>query len=110
MPVFELIGLMLLGAVAWFWLDSLRTRDAAVRAARAACTGEGLQLLDDTVAIATARPARDDEGRLMLRRTYGFEYSDTGDNRRRGSVTLLGDRVVVLNLGPRPLPDAASEH
>jgi hypothetical protein len=95
----ELIGILLLAAVAWLWLDSLKAREAAVGAARAACASEGLLLLDDTVAIAALRPARDDEGRLRLQRTYDFEYSDTGNNRLRGSVVLLGHRVVVLNVG-----------
>jgi hypothetical protein len=35
-----------------------------------------------------------------LRRTYAFEYSDTGDNRRSGSVTLLGDTVELLHVRP----------
>ena len=32
-------------------------------------------------------------------RVYRFDYSDTGDNRRRGYVTLLGARVVDVSLG-----------
>jgi hypothetical protein len=72
-----------------------------VREARAACADEDLQLLDDTVAIRSFRPARDDAGRLRLQRTYAFEYSDTGDNRRQGSVTLLGQDVVMVSLRAR---------
>ena len=45
--------------------------------------------------------ARDDIGRLRLQRVYGFEYSDTGDNRREGSVTLLGQDVVLVRLRAR---------
>lgn len=104
MPAFELAGLVLLAGLGWFWLDGLKARDAAIQAARRACGAEGLQLLDDTVSISSLKPARDDDGRLMLARVYGFEYSDTGDNRRRGSVTLLGHDVSLINLGPRPVP------
>lgn len=95
----EGIGLLLLIAGVWLWRDSLRAREAGMRASRAACDADGVQFLDDTVAISSIWPARDDDGRLRLRRVYTFEYSDTGNNRRRGWVTLLGDRVIALNLG-----------
>ncbi len=102
----EIIGLFILLAAGWFWLDSFKARDAGMRAARAACAAEQLLLLDDTVALGALRPERDEAGTLRLRRVYDFEYSDTGDNRRRGSVTLLGDQLVMLYIGPRPVIDS----
>jgi len=104
LPVLELFGLLILAGGFWLWLDSLKAREIGVTAAQAACADEGLQFLDDTVAIRSLRLVRDDDGRLRLRRVYGFEYSDTGDNRRSGSVILLGQRVVLLNVGLRPAP------
>jgi hypothetical protein len=98
---FEIAGLALLAMLGWFWLDGLKARDAAIAAARKACHADGLQLLDDTVSLSRMRPVRDDDGRLRLQRSYGFEYSDTGDNRRRGGVTLLGHEVILINVGPR---------
>ncbi|MDH3287989.1 MAG: DUF3301 domain-containing protein [Betaproteobacteria bacterium] len=99
MPVLEIISILVLGAIAGLWLDSIRVREAAVHAARAACAAEDLQLLDDTVAISSLKPARDERGHLRLQRAYEFEYSDTGDNRLKGSVVMLGRRVVILNVG-----------
>ncbi|NJD25438.1 MAG: DUF3301 domain-containing protein [Betaproteobacteria bacterium] len=105
----ELLFLALLAGGVWLWLDSIGAREAGVQAARKACADEGLLFLDDTVAIRSLRPARDDEGRLRLRRVYAFEYSDTGDNRRSGSVTLLGRIVEYLHVRPQlyvvPKPD-----
>ena len=101
MPTLELIGLGILGALAWLWYDSVHVREIGVRAARAACVADDLQLLDDTVAFSSLSMARDDEGRLRLRRAYNFDFSDTGDNRRRGSLVMLGDAVLVINTGPR---------
>lgn len=95
----EIIALALMAGLAWFWHDSLLARDAAIKAARQACDSESLQLLDDTVALAAVRPYRDDEGRLKPRRVYNFEFSDTGDNRRRGSVVVLGHRATVVHMG-----------
>jgi len=106
----ELLGLAVLGAGAWFWLDSLRVREAAVAAARAACAAEGLLLLDDTVAIARLGVARDRDGQLRFRRAYEFEYSDTGDNRLRGGIVLAGREVVLVNVGPRLRPVPRSLH
>lgn len=110
MPLLELVSLFFLGGIAWLWYDSLKARDAGMDAARAACTADGLQLLDDTVSIAGLKPARNDDGQLVLRRVYEFEYSDTGDNRRRGSVVLLGQRVMLVNVGLRAVPEARTVH
>jgi hypothetical protein len=99
MPTLEIVLVLVCGAVAWLWLDSLKAREAAVSAAREACAHEGLLLLDDTVAIAALKLARDADGHLKLQRAYDFEYSDTGNNRRTGSVVLLGRRVILFNIG-----------
>ena len=102
MDLLDLLGLLLLAGAGWLWLDSLKAREAAVTAAKAACNAEALLLLDDTVAIMRIGPARDDDGVLRLRRLYGFEYSDTGSERSAGSIVMLGSHVVVINLN---LPD-----
>src|SRR4026209_2769853 len=57
----EALTIVLLAAVAWLWLDSLKVREAAVRAAKDVCAAEGLQFLDDTVSIAGFRPGRGGE-------------------------------------------------
>jgi len=96
----EMIAVALLAGLAWFWFDSLRARESAVRAARLACRADDVQLLDDTVALAALGVQRGDEGRPMLRRIYRFEFSDTGNNRLPGSITLLGAGVQSLYLAP----------
>lgn len=106
----ELILLVFFLALAWLWWDSMQAREAAVSAARAACESEGLQFLDDTVGIAGIKPARNADGRLLLQRAYDFEFSDTGDNRVKGSVLMLGRRVLLLNLQPRPLATVTTLH
>lgn len=106
----EVIGILVLGAIAWFWLDSLKVREAAIRAAREVCAAEGLQLLDYTVAISGLKPARDAGGRLKLQRAYNFEYSDTGNNRLKGSVVMMGHRVAILNVGLRMAPAVRTLH
>ena len=110
MPIFEIVSILILAAAGWLWLDSLKAREVAVRTARAACMADGLMLLDDTVAIANLKPARDDDGRVRLQRAYNFEYSDTGNNRLQGSIVLLGHRVTLLNVGLRLPPNVRTLH
>ena len=100
-PLTEILLLVFVAALAWLWWDSMQAREAAVAAARAACVAEGLQFLDDTVGIASLKPARNAHGRLQLQRAYDFEFSDTGDNRVKGSIVMLGRRVISLDLGLR---------
>jgi hypothetical protein len=95
----EILALALLALAGWFVWDSLRAREAANRAMRDACAAQGLLFLDDTVAIRSLRPLRDADGQLRLQRVYGFEYSDTGTNRRPGTVSLVGTRIERVDLG-----------
>lgn len=99
MSIGELLSIALMAFAAWLWHDSLRARDAAVAAARRTCERGGVQLLDDTVSIRKLRLARDADGRLCIARQYSFEYSQTGDERRRGSVLLLGGQVEAVHAG-----------
>ncbi len=66
-----------------FWVDSLRARERALAAGRRACERYGVQ-----------------PGRLRLRRTYSFEFSDTGNNRRHGAIVMLGAELQDLQLEP----------
>lgn len=100
MNFYELLVVILLVGGVWLWLDSLKAREIGIRAAQLACVEDNLQFLDETVAGRSLKLARDDEGRLKLRRIYEFEYSDTGDNRCSGSVTMLGHEVEFLHVRP----------
>lgn len=94
----ELFSLLGLAVVIGFWLDSMRAREAANAAGKAACTREGFLFLDDTVALEKTNLVRDRQRGFVLRRTYRFEFSDSGDNRKQGSVVMLGRRVELTRL------------
>lgn len=98
--MWELVALVLVLAAGYLWVDSLRAREHAVAAGRAACARYGVQLLDETVAFSRLRLARDAAGRLRLRRTYVFEFSETGDNRRHGAIVMLGAQLEDLQFEP----------
>jgi hypothetical protein len=93
----EWVLLALFGAAIWIWLDGLGYREQALAIARHTCQEAGVQLLDDTVALRRLSLAREPGGGpVRIRRVFGFEFSDTGDNRRRGQVGFLGKRREAL--------------
>jgi len=98
--MWEAAAILLILAGALLWADSLRARECAVQAGRSACKRYDLQLLDDTVSFARLRLGRDEEGQLKIARTYTFEFSDTGNNRRHGAIVMLGAELADLQLEP----------
>jgi hypothetical protein len=99
----ELVGLALVLGGGLLWLDSIKAREEAVAAGRSACQRYDLQFLDDTVSFSRLRLARNDEGELRLARTYTFEFTETGNNRRQGAVVMLGHEPGEVNLEPYEL-------
>jgi len=95
----DFLVVIVLLALLGFWWDSLGARQAARLAGRRVCEREGVQFLDDTVAISRLRLQRDSRGRMAFYREYRFEYSLSGEDRQRGSVNLLGKQVLRVELG-----------
>ena len=94
----EIATLLLVALAGWFVWGTLRAREMANGAMRAACEQRGFLFLDDTVSLHSVRLVRDDDGRVRIRRHYEFQYSDTGHNRRNGSITFVAARVVALDV------------
>ncbi|MDQ1315113.1 MAG: hypothetical protein QG662_1222 [Pseudomonadota bacterium] len=94
----EIILLVLFGAVAWYWYAGMQAREQAIAVGRRACADAGLQFLDESVALSRTRFARNSHGQLQFQRDYRFEFSNTGDNRRPGVIRMLGDRVEWVSL------------
>ncbi|EIJ35349.1 DUF3301 domain-containing protein [Thiothrix nivea] len=94
----NLLLLGLIGLGVWFWLDSMNARERAVAAAIRACKEINVQFLDQTVALESLKPARNANGHLVWRRTYGFEYSLQGVERRRGRAILRGRVLEQVQL------------
>ena|SRR5205814_1746586 len=98
--MWEAFAILAIALAAFLWADSLKARERAIRAGRSACERYQLQFLDETVAFARMRFERDDEGQLKIARTYTFEFSDTGNNRRHGAIVMLGAEVADMHLEP----------
>ncbi len=100
MDTFTALLLLLLAALGWFWFDSLRALETARNMGKRVCSSADVQFLDDTVAGIGLSLARDRSGRRGLRRTYRFEFSETGDTRLEGRIILLGNKVVSVTMEP----------
>ena len=100
MDVASLIFLLLLVALGWFWFDSLSALEIARNAGRQVCSNANVQFLDDTVASTGLALVRNVLGRRVLRRTYRFEFSETGNSRLEGQVILLGGRIKSVTMEP----------
>jgi hypothetical protein len=106
MDVISMVFLVSLAALGWFWLDSLRALEIARKAGKRACDNANVQFLDDTVAGTGLALARGKSGRRVLRRTYRFEFSETGNTRLEGQLILLGYRIESVTMEPyQMLPD-----
>lgn len=102
-----LVLLCLAGAIAWFWQDSLAARELANAAAIDACERLALQFLDGTVAFARLRLARGSSGRLILRRTYVFDYTANSIERRQGFIVVSERRVETVGYAHAEGPETS---
>jgi hypothetical protein len=98
-PMF--LGIVALLLAGWTWHAALAARELANEVAVDTCRKAGVQLLDGTVSMLRLGLARAADGRLALRRTYVFDYSEHGYDRHRGFVVLTGLRLDSVGLAPR---------
>jgi hypothetical protein len=94
----EVVIIFVMAGVYALWQNSMRARERAVTIGKRACQRDGLQFLDDTVACISLKPARVASGAWSLRRIYRFEFSDTGNNRLKGTIIMTGDELEALDM------------
>jgi hypothetical protein len=100
----ETWALVILLGVAWGWHQAMKARELAMDEVRRTCGELEVRWLDESVSLMSMGLRRDDEGRLGVRRIYGFRYLEAGYLIREGVVMLHGDRVQSLLLDTSRLP------
>jgi hypothetical protein len=75
----------------------MQGRHRARAAAKQVCASHGLQLLDDTVSLASITWNRSDANTRILV-NYGFEFATNGAVRRRGTASLGFPRGFTVTL------------
>ena len=71
----------------WYW--SLRAHERVLAISREVCRDLKLQRLDDTVALRRIMVTIKG-GQVTIRRAYSFDFSTTGEDRRRAEICLDG--------------------
>jgi hypothetical protein len=99
----ELVLILVLAAYAVYLFQALRVRELALQAARRSCDREGVQLLDQSVSIQRLSLSRDAGGNWRVWRQYRFEYTVDGQERERGNVIMLGNRLQALVMAEHTL-------
>ncbi len=100
-----LFWLTFFAAIVALWWQSDKVKSQALNHALLHCRRLNLQFLDQTMVLSGIKPARNDHGRLVLRRLYQFEFTVNGETRHKGSMELLGNAVQSIQLEPHVLPE-----
>lgn len=93
-----LIGLFI--TFYFYWSSSQRVKEIAFQATRSYCNKMEVQMLDGYVALNKLRLRRDECGKIRVWRRFLFEFTSTGEERYNGQITLLGGKVLSIQLDP----------
>ena len=96
----ELILILILIMLGWFWIDSLDKRERAIALGTELAARFNLQMLDETVMCSRIWLGRNRKGHVQLLRTYAFDVSATGDDRLHCHLVLLGNHLSVWHIPP----------
>jgi hypothetical protein len=96
-PFLDLLLFAIPAALLALWWNGARARELAIEHARNACRKQSVQFLDQTVALASMRPGRSATGSTCLTRVFGFEFTDQGEHRDSGSVTMNGQQLLRVH-------------
>jgi len=94
----NIIIILFLVLLAWFWLNSIRVKEIAMQAAAEACKQIEAQFLDQTASLEKIGFERNSRGRLTLQRTYSFDFSRDRETRQKGHVNLSGQVITQVFL------------
>lgn len=84
----------------WYWQYAQTSKTMALHAAKVRCANLELLMLDDYVALTRMGLKRNAAGKWQVFRCYAFEFASTGDERYQGICTVLGARVLSIDLQP----------
>ncbi len=84
------------------WWKGAQVREIAIQSAKKVCKQYQVQFLDDTVVRCGWKFIRSNNGHLVLRRSFRFEFSPDGNSRFQGHITTLSKRILSVDLEPYP--------
>ena len=98
MHLSELLIIMFLALLVWFWLESIKINEIARAVGARMCRDNNVQFLDDTVHLSTMRVGKNDFGQFKLLRKYKFEFTNSEFHRYGGELTLAGKQVLSTHM------------
>lgn len=98
-------GVLLIILGFFYWSSAQIAKEIAYKKVRQNCQQLHLQMLDDYVALQKLSLQRDTLGRICIKRTYGFEFSATGEERYQGQIILSGRQVQSIRMDAYRIPD-----
>ena len=98
MTTLEILALLSIIAIVWYWFDGLQAREIAIRAGTGLCQKQGVYFLDDSVAMQKVRLRRNSAGQVVFYREYRFEFTSDGAYRSKGKIRLMGRYVVSTEM------------
>lgn len=96
----EIALIVILLALAWFWIDSLDKRERAILLGGELASRFSLQLLDESVVCSRIWLGRNRKGHVQFLRTYEFDVSASGDDRLHCHLMLLGNQLGSWHIPP----------
>jgi len=102
----NLLWLMITGLLGYYWWNSWKFKGRALSLALEYCVQLNLQLLDQSMVIRGIWPELNAIGSQVLRRTYQFEFTSTGEHRYSGLIILSGMNLKSIDLEAYKIPDA----
>ena len=94
----ELLIIMGLSVLIWFWLDSMKVNETARYHGARLCQKNNVQFLDETVHLSSMRPGKNSYGQLKLIRTYHFEFTNSEYHRYGGQLILAGRQLQGFHM------------
>jgi len=99
----DIILAALLFLLIYFLWKTAEARESAQLLAAKACQNENMQFLDGSVALKSISLKRNSRKQIYLVRHFRFYFSNTGEDKREGIVSLVATRQVGLFMD---LPEA----
>ncbi len=96
----DLVVISLLLLAYWYWHTAQSSKALALQATKSRCAALELLMLDDYVALTRLGLKKNAAGKWQVYRCYAFEFASTGDERYNGVCTVLGDRVLSIEMQP----------
>lgn len=93
------VFMLVIAAAAWWW-RAHGIRERALALAKQHCVREGVELLDEAMALQRIRFERDGRGNRRLAREYAFEFTATGQERYAGKILMFGQHLGRVELAP----------